>query len=160
MEYRMIARDERVVRFLDHATVVPGRSGQAGFHHGFLLDIAERNALDAELAERTEQLERQKGYFESLPEISPVAIVTTDADAPLNAVSGMTELLLGTDLTDEQRELAGSVRTSGDVLRGAPDDARTTSSSWTSRCPRWRDSRPPVASIATALSPSVLASSR
>ena len=54
--------------------------GQAGFHHGFLLDITERKALEAELAERTEQLERQKGYFESLLEISPVAIVTTHVD--------------------------------------------------------------------------------
>jgi len=79
MEYRLIACDGRVVWFLDHATVVPGRSGQAGFHHGFLLDITERKALEAELAERTE-LERQKGYFESLLEISPVAIVTTDVD--------------------------------------------------------------------------------
>jgi hypothetical protein len=31
--------------------MVPGRSGQAGFHHGFLLDITERKALEAELAE-------------------------------------------------------------------------------------------------------------
>src|SRR5207247_5698311 len=83
MEYRMIARDGRVAWFLDQATVVPGASGQPGFHHGFLLDITERKALEAELAERTEQLERQKGYFESLLEISPVAIVTTDVDDAL-----------------------------------------------------------------------------
>jgi PAS domain S-box-containing protein len=50
MEYRMIARDGRVVWFLDQATVVPGRSGRAGFHHGFLLDITERKELEAELA--------------------------------------------------------------------------------------------------------------
>src|SRR5918912_2026359 len=36
MEYRMIARDGRVVWFLDQATVVPGAPGQPGLHHGFL----------------------------------------------------------------------------------------------------------------------------
>jgi PAS domain S-box-containing protein len=95
MEYRMIARDERVLWFLDHATVVPGRSGQAGFHHGFLLDITERKALEAELAEGTEQLERQKGYFESLLEISPVAIVTTDADDVVSSWNPAAERLFG-----------------------------------------------------------------
>jgi PAS domain S-box-containing protein len=83
MEYRMIARDGRVVWFLDHATVVPRRSGAAGVHHGFLLDITECKALEAELAERTEQLQLQEGYLESLLEISPVAIVTTAVDDAL-----------------------------------------------------------------------------
>src|SRR5439155_26316434 len=50
MEYRMIARDGRVVWFLDQATVVPDQTGRAGFHHGFLLDISERKELEGALA--------------------------------------------------------------------------------------------------------------
>jgi PAS domain S-box-containing protein len=41
MEYRLIARDGRVVWFLDQATVVPSDAGQPGFHHGFYLDISD-----------------------------------------------------------------------------------------------------------------------
>jgi PAS domain S-box-containing protein len=115
MEYRMIARDERVVWFLDHATVVPGRSGQAGFHHGFLLDITERKALEAELAEGTEQLERQKGYFESLLEISPVAIVTTDADDVVSSWNPAAERLFD----HARREALG--RTIDDLVAGTPE---------------------------------------
>src|SRR6266540_2543050 len=59
MEYRMIARDGRVVWFLDQATVVPGEPGHPGFHHGFLLDISQRKELEAALAERTEALGRK-----------------------------------------------------------------------------------------------------
>ena len=66
MEYRMISRDGRVVWFLDQATVVPGQPGRPGFHHGFLLDITERKQLEGALAESTEELGRQKRYFESL----------------------------------------------------------------------------------------------
>ena len=80
MEYRLIARDGRVVWFLDQATVVPSDAGQPGLHHGFYLDISERKELETALAERTAELGRQKRYFESLLEISPVAIVTTDVE--------------------------------------------------------------------------------
>jgi PAS domain S-box-containing protein len=79
MEYRLIARDGRVVWFLDQATVAPGQPGRPGFHHGFCLDITERKQLEGALAESTEELGRQKRYCESLLEISPVAIVTTDS---------------------------------------------------------------------------------
>jgi PAS domain S-box-containing protein len=95
MEYRMISRDGRVVWFLDHATVVPGQPGRPGFHHGFLLDITERKQLEEALAESTEELGRQKRYFESLLEISPVAIVTTDLEDVVTSWNPAAERLFG-----------------------------------------------------------------
>src|ERR687887_493098 len=95
MEYRMISRDGRVVWFLDQATVVRGQSGRPGFHHGFLLDITERKQLEEALAERTEELGRQKRYFESLLEISPVAIVTTDLEDVVTSWNPAAQRLFG-----------------------------------------------------------------
>jgi PAS domain S-box-containing protein len=95
MEYRLIARDGRVVWFLDQARVVPGQTGRPAFHHGFYLDISERKELETALAERTEELAKQKGYFESLLEISPVAIVTTDVEDVVTSWNPAAERLFG-----------------------------------------------------------------
>jgi PAS domain S-box-containing protein len=95
MEYRLIARDGRVVWFLDRATIVPDRSGDPAFHHGFCVDISERKALEHALAESAEELRRQKGYFESLLEISPVAIVTTDLEDAVTSWNPAAERLFG-----------------------------------------------------------------
>src|SRR6266516_2842112 len=95
MEYRLIARDGRVVWFLDRATVVPDRSGGTGFHHGFLLDISERKELEGALATSTEKLGRQNRYFESLLEISPAAIVTMNLDHVVTSWNTAAESLFG-----------------------------------------------------------------
>src|SRR5919197_6112110 len=95
MEYRMISRDGRVVWFLDQATVVPGEPGRPGFHHGFYLNITERKELEKALADSTEELGRQKRYFESLLEISPVAIVTTDVEDVVTSWNPAAERLFG-----------------------------------------------------------------
>jgi PAS domain S-box-containing protein len=95
MEYRLIARDGRVVWFLDQATVVPSETGKPAFHHGFYLDITERKELEGALAARTEELGRQKRYFESLLEISPVAIVTTDLEDVVTSWNPAAERLFG-----------------------------------------------------------------
>jgi PAS domain S-box-containing protein len=95
MEYRLVAREGRVVWFLDRATVVPGQSGKPAFHHGFYLDISERKKLERALEESTEELRQQKGYFESLLDISPVAIVTTDLDDVVTSWNPAAERLFG-----------------------------------------------------------------
>src|SRR5919201_1521885 len=94
-EYRMIARDGRVVWFLDEATVVPGESGRPGLHHGFYLDTSERKELEEALAKSSAELRKQKRYFESLLEISPVAIVTTDVDDVVTTWNPAAETLFG-----------------------------------------------------------------
>jgi len=114
MEYRLVARDGRVVWFLDRATVVPGQSGTPAFHHGFYLDISERKELERALEESTEELRRQKGYFESLLEISPVAIVTTDREDVVTSWNPAAERLFGYS----QAEALG--RRIDDLVAGSP----------------------------------------
>lgn len=81
--------------FLDRATVVPSENGGPGFHHGFYLDITDRKELEKALAESAEELGKQKHYFESLLEISPVAIVTTDVEDVVTSWNPAAERLFG-----------------------------------------------------------------
>ncbi len=69
--YRIIAADGRVVWIRDDVWVVRDENGQPLHIQGFMMDVTEQTLAAAEIR-------RQKQYFESLVEISPVAIVTMD----------------------------------------------------------------------------------
>jgi PAS domain S-box-containing protein len=72
-EYRLIASDGRTVFVRDDARIVKGDDGDPVYVQGFMIDVTDEALANAEIR-------RQKQYFESLVEVSPVAIVVIDAE--------------------------------------------------------------------------------
>ena len=103
--------------------------------------------LERRVEERTAEIARQKQYFESLVEVSPVAVVTMDRDERVSAWNpaaaslfgytadeaigrGIDELILRTDaLRGEGLDVAREAATSGRARWSAGGCARTARSS-------------------------------
>lgn len=97
-EYRLIAKDGRVVWVLDRARPIPGPDGQPHLWQGILFDVTEQKRAQAELGEREAML---RAIFESEPEcvklvgadgallqMNPAGLAMIEADGPEQVLGG------------------------------------------------------------------------
>jgi PAS domain S-box-containing protein len=101
-EYRLVARDGRTVAIRDDAVVIKDDEGNPLYVQGFLMDVTKRNEAEqalreseAALRKSEADLRRQTQYYESLLEISPVAVVTLDLEERVTSWNPAAEALFG-----------------------------------------------------------------
>ncbi len=92
-------------------------TGKSTGLYGIVSDITERKAFENELIRLKNTAElavKAKSDF--------LATMSHEIRTPMNGVIGMTDLLLETNLTSEQKEYVETIKTSGDILLGLIND--------------------------------------
>ena len=115
LELTVLHRDG--YEFLVELTISALESSNGYSFNAFMRDITARKQAQLELAlARDQALEasRMKSMF--------VANVSHEIRTPMNGVIGMTDLLLETDLSSDQREYAETISMSGEALLDVIDD--------------------------------------
>ena len=110
-EYRFRRADGAYSTVVDRAYVVRDAEGRPVRMIGSMSDITGRKQYERELRvarEEAERANRAKSEF--------LANMSHEIRTPMNGILGMSELLLDTRLSEEQREFAETVRLSGQNL--------------------------------------------
>ncbi|MGZ9222787.1 MAG: response regulator, partial [Anaerolineales bacterium] len=128
-EVNLRRKDGTIMEGLLTATLRRGDDGKPVAYQGILRDITERKRaerlleeynrnLEKKVEERTVELERARQEAETANAAKSIflASMSHEIRTPMNGIIGMTGLLLGTNLTNEQRDFAEVIRNSGETL--------------------------------------------
>jgi len=117
METRFLRKDGKTATWRLSVSLVRNPKGAPEYAFGIVENITERKRSEEELKKAKETAEvatRTKSEF--------LANMSHEIRTPIHTITGMTELLLETDLDAEQQEYAKQVRFSADVLLSLIND--------------------------------------
>ncbi|MFO0208576.1 MAG: histidine kinase dimerization/phospho-acceptor domain-containing protein, partial [Betaproteobacteria bacterium] len=116
MERRLVRRDDSLVYVRVHGAPISGQQGEP-----LLLSVIE-NITDIKTNEKMLRDAKEVAESASRAKSQFLANMSHEIRTPMNGVLGMTELLLGTPLTDKQRRFADAVYRSGENLLAIIND--------------------------------------
>ena len=125
VEFRLLHRDGHWVPVHSRAFLLRDETGRPIRVAGANTDLTERKRVEAELQETNRRLEAAiakatemtlRAEAANMAKSDFLANMSHEIRTPLNGVIGMTSLLLDTDLDEDQRRFAETVRTSGEAL--------------------------------------------
>jgi len=117
LEYETARPDGSPVFVENSITLRKNRQGQPIGYHVIVRDITERKRTEQELEatkDAAEAANRAKSTF--------LATMSHEIRTPMNGILGMTELILDTELTTEQREYLGLVKSCAESLLSIIND--------------------------------------
>ena len=116
-EYRLRRADGSYVTVLDRASVVRDAAGAVVRAVGALTDITERKWV-----EQLHRAARAEAEAASRAKSEFLANMSHEIRTPMNGVLGMLELVLDTDMTEEQRDYITTARSSAESLLSVIND--------------------------------------